>query len=564
MPDDLYHPITFLEFEENEDPTCPFRFFKKTPPATSATPPTESQPIAKDIASTKEIIPSFCRAPRPDELPRPQETPLPTLAPNSFPVTPIPYHAPILGMGLSSREQTGIKPIKPKEPHTTKPRAYDIAMELMAVQPLRMVDNALYAYDGQVYRFVDMQTMNRLIMRQCRPYVHAVGDASIIEKIYKVIQAEPNICMPSVGGVPLIALDDGVLDLATFTLHPFSPEPFVTVKLNGSYTRGESATCPVFDAFLSHVTGGDPILTERIWQAVGYSIVPDTNGKCFILLQGVPDSGKSLLGDIIASLVDLDLVTSLDVATMGERFGASELVGKQLCLALDLPSGPMDSKATSTFKQLTGGDFVTADVKYQPRIRFRCTATFVFATNHALLTRDPDPAFLRRAVTIPFRHEVEKAYQDRTLKDRILTERDAILYRAIQAYGRLRQTNYQFTGNFTPNEAISCQDASNCNLHDSLWNFCQQCCVLDKDAFVPTNELYEAFCAFTKATWPGGVRGFSEEILGVLRVIFPLAASRGEIDRDRRHIGGSNIGKNNLKRGIFGITLTTTGGTFHA
>lgn len=300
---------------------------------------------------------------------------------------------------------------QPAKSRTNQPRAYDVAMELMAVQPLRMVGNALYAFNGQFYRFVSPSVMNRLIMGKCRAYVHAVGDASIIEKVYKVIQAEPEICILDTGTVPMVALDDGLLDLSTLTLQPFSSIPFVTVKLNGSYSQGSALNCPIFNKFLNDVTSGNPALTERIWQAIGYAIVPDNNGKCFILFQGVPDSGKSLLGDVIASLVDSELVTSLDINTMGERFGPAELVGKQLCLALDMPSGTLDSKSVSTFKNLTGGDPMTADVKYQPRIKFRCSATFVLATNFPLLTRDPDPAFLNRAVVIPFHNSVGKKQQ---------------------------------------------------------------------------------------------------------------------------------------------------------
>ena len=540
---ELYCPIIIPEFDENNDPACPIKFFKKKRSTSTETPSTEPQPTSEGIT------PSFCRGPMAEELPRPKEESLPALAPPSLAAASIPYHVPalLLGRGLPNQEQADIKPAQPKEPRAIQPRAYDIAMELMAVQSLRISGNALYAYDGQIYRFVDAPTMNRLIMKWCRPYVHAVGDASIIEKVYRVIQAEPNICIPSVDGVPLVALDDGLFDLTTFTLLPFSPEPFVTVKLNGSFTRGQTAACPTFDAFLTHVTGGDPILTERIWQAIGYAIVPDTNGKCFILFQGVPDSGKSLLGDVIASLVDADLVTSLDIAAMGERFGVSELVGKQLCLALDLPSGTLDSKAASTFKQLTGGDFVTADVKYQPRIRFRCLATFIFATNHALLTRDPDPALLGRAATVPFYFPVDKARQDHTLKGRILTERDAIIYRAIQAYGRLRQANYQFAGAFAPNEAVAEQGEALDNLTDALCGFCRKFCVPAEGEFTPTAALYQVFGDSIGITWPGGIRSFSDEVFRVLCTLFPQ-----QVERDRKRPKGTS---KNPERGFAGILL---------
>lgn len=505
----------------------------------------------------EDYVPLFCQPEEPVS-PKPiinppahSELEAPALQVSAGPVPHLPSIEPSL--------TPSIVPSKPTAPPDDKqssksqsnlPRAYDVAMELMRVQPLRMAGNALYAFDGKCYRFVSPPVMNRLIMGKCRAYVHAVGDASIIDKIYKVIQAEPEICIPDTGTAPLVALDDGLLDLTTFALQPFSPIPFVTVKLNGSYTKGSATACPTFDRFLNDVTNHDPILAERIWQAIGYAIVPDNNGKCFMLFQGVPDSGKSLLGDVIASLVDSELVTSLDINTMGERFGPAELVGKQLCLALDMPSGTLDSKAVSMFKNLTGGDPVTADVKYQNRIRFRCSATFVLATNFPLLTRDPDPAFLRRAVVIPFLNSVDKRQQDHSLKAKILTERDAIIYRALQVYARLRQANYEFSGNFQLNENITGnQNMASNDLTSTLYNFCHQFCIPKEDGFTSTSELYDAFCSHAGISWPGGIRSFSDEIYSILASLYPQ-----KIARDRKRPKGTS---QNPERGFSGIILKT-------
>lgn len=511
----------------------------------------EVPPMPPSKSCDDGYVPSFCRAPASATV----ELPKPALPQNIPPLPQVPlpygYGEPIpAAFNIAQSDQAVVSsnlPSPKESRQATSPRAYDIAMELMAAQPLRMVDNALYAYDSRVYRFVSAPTMNRLIMHLCRAYVRVVGDSSIIKKVYEIIQAEPSICIPPTNSIPFVALDDGLLNLTTLTLGPFSPAPFVTVKLLGNYSRGQVSSCPVFDSFLHSVSGGDPALIERIWQAIGYALVPDTSGKCFIVFQGVPDSGKSLLGDIIASLVDPDLVTSLDINTMGERFGPSELVGKQLCLALDMPSGILDAKSVSLFKNLTGGDFVTADVKYQARIKFRCSATFVLATNHPLRTRDSDPAFFRRAVTIPFRFSVEKGQQDRSLKARILAERDAIIYRAIQAYVGLRQNNYQFSGDFQPNEVVAGQSDAPNSLTNELYLFCQQRCTASAEAFIPTAALYDAFCTCVQTTWPGGIRSFSDEVFDILNTLFPQL-----VHRDRKRPKGTSL---NAERGFSGIQL---------
>lgn len=546
-------PIIFHDSKPSRDSHDSKGALPETPPLKEGA-PTQMTPMPPSKSDEDGYIPSFCRAPTPDVIAAttpipPQNAPLLPQAPPQYAYSE-PLSAP-LSITRSDQFVVPNNSPSPKEPkQSAVPHAYDIAMELMATQPLRMLDNALYAYDGQVYRFVSAPTMNRLIMHLCRAYVRVVGDSSIIKKVYEIIQAEPNICIPHANSIPLVALDDGLLDLTTLALGQFSPAPFVTVKLLGSYSRGQVSSCPAFDRFLHEITGGDSTLEARIWEAVGYSLVPDTNGKCFILFQGVPDSGKSLLGDVIAALIDPDLVTSMDISTMGERFGPSELVGKQLCLALDMPSGTLDAKSVSLFKNLTGGDFVTADVKYQARIKFRCSATFVLATNHLLRTRDNDPAFFRRAVTIPFRFSVDKGQQDHSLKARILAERDAIIYRAIQAYVRLRQNKYQFSGVFEPNEVVAGQSNTSNSLTNALHIFCRQFCIADAMAFTPTAVLYDAFCTYAQTTWPGRVRSFSDEAFRILGTLFPQ-----QVCRDRKRPKGAKATQS-AERGFAGIALS--------
>lgn len=502
-----------------------------------------------DTEGEFESVPSFCDPTLPPELTG-TGTPLtPTYCePPRSTLSSIPARTLVPPFG-----NTGIMQSPPKagSHKQQSPRPYNVAMELMAQLPLRMVDNALYAYDGQVFRFVSTSVMNRLIMAHCRQYVQAVGDASVIERIYKVVQAEPGItCRLPRQALPLVAMEDGLLDLNAFLLHQFSPDYFVTARLNGNFTRGGGTKCPLFDSFLQRITGGDALLLERIWQVIGYSIVPDTSGKCFFLLQGVSDSGKSLLGSIIEALIDEDLVTSLDLAAMGERFGPVELVGKLLCTALDLPSGAIDPRSVSLVKVLTGGDTVTVDVKYQSRIKFRCQATLILATNHPFLTRDNDPAFMQRAVVVPFRYAIPRDQQDRNLRESILSnERDAIIFRALQAYQRLRSASYCFAGNYQVNEIFSSQSGPVADMTSILWNFLRTYCIPCEGSFVPTAQLCDYFQSITGVSWPGGINQFSSEAMQIFDQIWPEA-----ICRDRKHVKG----RRNSVWGFVGITLTAT------
>lgn len=274
--------------------------------------------------------------------------------------------------------------------------------------------------------------------------------------MYKLIRSEPRISNDRLKPANwIVALENGLLDLNSRDLLSFSPNVFVTSLAKGSFTFGAQIDCPQFSHYLEVVTGSDETLKQRIWGMLGYCLVPDVSGKVFFLLQGVPDSGKSLLGEFLASCFDEDMVTSLDFAALGQQFGPSELVGKQLCLSMDLAAVPWDAEAIGPLKSLTGNDLVSADIKYQPRIRFRNTATFLFGTKYAVTTTVRDDTFFRRMVVIPFQVSVPKSRQDRHLLQRFQAEKDAIITKAINDYLFLRENNYVFNGNYDVNAVVS-------------------------------------------------------------------------------------------------------------
>jgi len=435
-----------------------------------------------------------------------------------------------------------------------KIKAYDVAAELCAVLPMAMVDEALYVFNGKSYEFVTGEKMTRLIMAHCRAYVRATGSATIIRQIFDILKAEPSICRPNLQQEDLVALDNGLLSLRDFSLAPHTPEVFVTAQILGQFRPDLPLSCPQFDRFLDTIAQGDPELILRIWEAIGYCLVPDGRGKCAIVFQGVNASGKSMLGDLIARCFPPGLVTSLSMDDMGERFGPAELVGKSLCTSMDLSAGLWDTRSTGVLKTLTGGDMLTADVKYQPRIRFRNTAKLLFGTNHAVGTKAQDDALMRRLVVVPFGHSVPMEEQDHDLKAKLLYERDAIITKALLAYRDLRQRNYRFSGEFQLNQVVAAAPMSfvgGFNLDLAVADFFETRCSLDANAHTFTDDLYRAFLSVT----PGAqsnvtMESFSAKLSDYLKDNHPDVWVK---DR-RRKVPGKNA-----QSVYLGIALMTSG-----
>lgn len=420
-------------------------------------------------------------------------------APLNFPDEPMAL--PSIGSSLPSRlsqfiPDTTISSATAKAEGRRKVRdiAYAVTQELLARVKIKILGEAIYSYTGHFYQHITAENLRRLIMALCRSQVESEGNSRLVEEVYRLLMVEPTICeKPEQISSYLVSFTNGVLDLKTSQLHPHDPRFNTYYEIDAKYTAYSQAH-PVFDKFVMSLTGGDPVMALRILEVIGYCLVPDTKGKVFFVFQGVPDSGKSVLAAFIRGCFNNDATVAMDILSLGERFAASSLIGKQLCTSMDLPSTALSSKAVSTFKQLTGGDPLTTDVKYAAHITFYNTAKFIFGSNHLLLTQNSDPAFYRRAVVLPFSYTIPKEQQDFYLLEKLNQERSAIVYDAIEAYLALRARNYVFSGNYTLNEVISSESQNTSpSVEAFLCQFIREFCVVGDEYEAFVDDLYQGF-----------------------------------------------------------------------
>ena len=420
-------------------------------------------------------------------------------APLNFPDEPMAL--PSIGSSLPSRlsqfiPDTTISSATAKAEGRRKVRdiAYAVTQELLARVKIKILGEAIYSYTGHFYQHITAENLRRLIMALCRSQVESEGNSRLVEEVYRLLMVEPTICeKPEQISSYLVSFTNGVLDLKTSQLYPHDPRFNTYYEIDAKYTAYSQAH-PVFDKFVMSLTGGDPVMALRILEVIGYCLVPDTKGKVFFVFQGVPDSGKSVLAAFIRGCFNNDATVAMDILSLGERFAASSLIGKQLCTSMDLPSTALSSKAVSTFKQLTGGDPLTTDVKYAAHITFYNTAKFIFGSNHLLLTQNSDPAFYRRAVVLPFSYSIQKEKHDFYLLEKLNQDRGAIIYDAVQAYLTLRARNYVFSGNYILNEVI---DRESQNIATSvealLCQFVREFCVIGDEYEAFVDDLYQGF-----------------------------------------------------------------------
>ncbi len=379
--------------------------------------------------------------------------------------------------------------------------SFDVSSDIVDKLPFKIADKELYCFNGCYYSILDSYDVNFLIMELCPDEVRAKGYPRFVKDIQEFIRMRPelkfNISIQN--AFPhCLAFNNGVLNLHNWSFVPHSPAIFLTYKVCTDYSPIANLDTPIFDRYLLQTFNGEPQLIERMWESLGYLITNDHNGKVFFVLQGVGDSGKSMLIHFIESLFPESLICPAQLSDFGERFGMSIMNGKKLCICADLPKKPINEQAAGMIKAMTGGDVIACEGKYEAKKTFKNTAKLICATNHPVTLASDDEAFMRRMIIIPFMYSIPKEQQDHMLIEKLKDEKQAIVIKALQAYCRLRDRNYVFSGSNLVN-ALRLNAApvvvSTESLIEEFVNL--HCKFVSEEQFTSTDDLCTAYNQFT-------------------------------------------------------------------
>lgn len=378
--------------------------------------------------------------------------------------------------------------------------SYSLMEKVIQLIPMKIVGEVLYYYNRTQCHYMQLTDVEarRLIMSLCREDVKQCGTPFIVKYVHEFITMNPDI----VGDIhdtihpDYLGFRNGILDLRSFKFMGPTPDIFITNIVDDYYDPATPANCPNFDNFLFNCYDGNQALINRAWEAIGYILTDDINAKCFFLLLGPGDSGKSLLIKLVCSFFREDAVCPLMINQFGERFGLSLANGKKLITCADLPKTPLTDSAVAMIKCLTGGDSISYEQKYKDMARFINTAKLIFASNFPITLVSQDQAFINRIVEIPFLHSVPKDKQVKGLYEILSKEKHAIIHRALNAYRHLRSRNYVFSGDEYLNPIKDQPVVPTVTAESVIQQFFEECCSSDDSSFVTTETLHTAYTNF--------------------------------------------------------------------
>jgi len=207
-----------------------------------------------------------------------------------------------------------------------------------------------------------------------------------------------------------IAVKNGILNLTTKILSPFTKEKIFFNKINAEYTPG--IKCEKIDKFLNEVLP-DPSDVKTIYEMFGYTLYKDNFIERAFMMLGSGRNGKSKCLTILKNFLTVENITAMPLQKLENGdFKECALMNKLANIAGDISGYPL--KENSKFKALTGRDIISAGRKFKNDVTFTNYAKLIFSTNHLPKTYDLDNGFFDRWVYLvfPFTFKEKKEYDE--------------------------------------------------------------------------------------------------------------------------------------------------------
>ena len=310
-------------------------------------------------------------------------------------------------------------------------------------------DGGLYYYNGRCYSALrgDLELLE-LIRKQVSTSAFDVGSTRPFLDLMVFLKSDPSLIPNNYEeklerAKTLVALDNGVLDISTLTLHKFDSKYLLFHSINASWTGHYPK---VFMKFIRQACSYDEEVVRLVLEVMGYLLSGSNLAKAFFVIGTAPDSGKSTLAALIKKLVGESFTCSIEPHKLSERFSLGSSRGRIINLAMDIPRGRLNDAAVSALKAISGSDSISIEQKFQRIEDTTSSLRFLMGTNFPIALRDnDDPAFWNRLVAIPFTHSVPQSERDPDLLVKLWEERDAIVSTCLRYYKTVLENGYQFS-----------------------------------------------------------------------------------------------------------------------
>ena len=309
-------------------------------------------------------------------------------------------------------------------------------MVIYKFKTLNDTKEILYYKDG-IYQFggdvIIKQECERIIPECSKYKVNEV--MGIIER--KTFESRKNFN----NDLSKLVLANGIFDLVTFELSPFSPEFLSTIKVPIVYDP--KATCPQFIKFLKAVLPDKKDIITVIEETSNILTTNKKNFEVSAIWIGTGANGKSTLLKIIRGVIGQDNCSSISIHDIEEqRFAIAQLYSKLANISADISNDGLEG--LSRYKQLVSGDGIQVEKKGKEPFDLYNFAKMFFSANDMPNIKDNSDGAFRRIFVTKFENTFLRGSNCIQDLDKIIleTEQSGIFNLVLENYKTLLRNNH--------------------------------------------------------------------------------------------------------------------------
>ena len=172
---------------------------------------------------------------------------------------------------------------------------------------------------------------------------------------------------------------------------------------------------------------------EMFFAYAGYCMTVDTRLQKFMVIIGIPGSGKSTAINLLIDTVGEENVSCITLQDLNERFTPTELLGRLLNACADLPKKALEQ--VDAIKRITGEDLIKGEYKGGKVFPFRSYAKLIFSANEMPISLDEkSDAFFRRLLAIEVKKKGAKIHN---LKQGLKFSMPGFIHECVAALSRM-------------------------------------------------------------------------------------------------------------------------------
>ena len=248
----------------------------------------------------------------------------------------------------------------------------------------------IYLPEGQSY----ILEFCRKVLGDC--FTNAIG-ADVIAKIAADTYIDAKVFFENTYPTQ-IAVENGILDILTQEMQPFTPEKIFFNKIPVTYDSTKD--CPAIKQHFETVLKKKED-SKRMEELFGFLLLKEYKIEKAFIFVGNGRNGKGKTIQLMKKFLGANNCASIQLQDFDkDKFAAENLLNKMANLAGDIDNRAL--RYTGMFKTLTGRDSISASRKFKSRIDFENFAKLVFAANSIPVTYDISTAFWSRWVMFEF------------------------------------------------------------------------------------------------------------------------------------------------------------------